>query len=399
MVTSGTSIPPKALRYLPHIAVASVGYVLFAYAAVPNVLMDRFAVGYTALGLVMSAALFSVVLVQPLCGHLTARTTTTRVLLTATAAHVLLAIVLDYVSSFETLLALRAVWGLSAGVILSVGGTHIARLYSGTAATRQQGIFGGMLTLGGVLGFLLAPRLIPTFAFLGLYTPGALLGIPALAVLWRYRGDRTTAPQSVTSTTNVNNDEGRSRTVTHPVVVVASVCYIASLSSYITLSTFITAYYNELGVLLPLNVLVLFVASAARIIGGSMVHRWTIDDRRIIGVTAAMAALGFVLMTGTQSAFFLIILPFVAMIAASSPFGAIYNIATKASVNEGSALAMVIAAGNIGALVLPTVTGVLRTITGGYGSAFLLLAIINAAAVVGIISLYLSRESTLRAVS
>jgi predicted MFS family arabinose efflux permease len=384
-----TTTTPKALRYLPHLAVASVGYVLFASAAVPDVLMNRFSVEYTALGLVMSAALLAVVIVQPFCGYLTKRTTTTRVLLAATAAHGVFAVALDHASGFEQLLILRVIWGLPAGIILSVGGTHIARLYTGANATRQQGIFGGMLTLGGVLGFLFVPFFVSPPSLLGLYSPSTFLSVPALAILWWYRGDRTTAPQSTASTATPNTAEEAERAITHPVVIVSSICYIATLGSYITLSTFITAYYDDLGVLLPLNILVLFAASSARVMGGTAVHRWTISDRRIISGASALAAIGFVVMTVTQSPFLVAILPIVTMLAVSFPFGSIYRISTDNNVNEGSALAVVIAAGNIGSLVLPAVIGSIRTATGGYGGGFLLLATVNAAAVVSIAALRL----------
>jgi nitrate/nitrite transporter NarK len=372
-------------RYSPHIAVFSVGYVLFVYAAVPNIFMTRFAMGFTALGLLMSAALFSVVLAQPLCSRLTTRISTTNILLAATVMHVLLAIALDFAQTFRTLLALRAVWGLAAGIILTSGGTHIARLYSGSAATRQQGIYGGMLTFGGALSFLLAPHLRLPFVPFDLFIPGALLGIPAIGILWWYRRDRTTAPQRPHSLSNSDANLSAQYILTHPAIIVASLCYIASLGSYVTLSTFITAYFDDLGVIGPLNVFVLLVASVARALGGAVVQWWSIGDRRIVRFATVSATLGFMLLAIVQSPPYIIILPFVVMLAVSFPFGAIYHIATETITEEGTALAIVIAAGNIAALILPTFTGILRATSGGYSSGFLLLGAINAVAVGSIV--------------
>ncbi|MXR22468.1 MFS transporter, partial [Halobacterium sp. PCN9] len=43
---------------------------------------------------------------------------------------------------------------------------------------------------------------------------------------------------------------------------------------------------------------------------------------------------------------------------------------------QGAALAVVVAAGNVAAVVLPTLTGVVRSATGGYGAVFVLLAVL-----------------------
>jgi cyanate permease len=69
------------------------------------------------------------------------------------------------------------------------------------------------------------------------------------------------------------------------------------------------------------------------------------------------------------------------MLAVSVPFGAIYNVAAGATAAEGSALAMVIAVGNLVALVLPVVTGSIRDATGGYEGAFMILVGLNTLAI------------------
>jgi nitrate/nitrite transporter NarK len=69
------------------------------------------------------------------------------------------------------------------------------------------------------------------------------------------------------------------------------------------------------------------------------------------------------------------------MLAVSLPFGAIYNVAADATTAEGSALAMVIAIGNLVALVLPVVTGSIRDATGGYEGAFMILVGLNVLAI------------------
>jgi len=77
--------------------------------------------------------------------------------------------------------------------------------------------------------------------------------------------------------------------------------------------------------------------------------------------------------------------PLIAMVAVSFPFGAIYGLAGDITTSEGIALAVVIAAGNFAALVLPAITGAIRDATGEYAGGFVLLGVVNAAAVTGII--------------
>ncbi|MEA5387786.1 MFS transporter [Haloarculaceae archaeon H-GB11] len=125
-----------------------MGYVTFAYAGVPAFFLDRYDIGYAAFGLLMSATLLPFVLVQWPASRLVERATSTRLLLGATVAQGALALTLDFAPSYEVLLGLRFLWGIAAGTLLSVGATHVARLYEGTAASRQQGLYGGMLTLG-----------------------------------------------------------------------------------------------------------------------------------------------------------------------------------------------------------------------------------------------------------
>lgn len=65
----------------------------------------------------------------------------------------------------------------------------------------------------------------------------------------------------------------------------------------------------------------------------------------------------------------------------SVPFGAVFKTAAAATPRDGTALAIVVAAGNVAALVLPAITGRIRDATGGYDLAFLLLAGLNALAI------------------
>ncbi len=407
MRTSTPSIP-KVLRVIPFLAVASVGYVLFAPAAVPEVLIRRFGIGYTAFGLLTSAPLFSFVLAQAPSSYLTARYSTTRILLAATAFHVVLALALDFATSFLTLLFLRTVWGLAAGTILTVGATHIARLQPGENTTRQQGIYGGVLTLGGAIAFVSTPLLLSAVEFGGLHSPGAVFGIFAVAACWRYRNEAVTAPRpqyastadtSESSNLNPSSSENSVMTekrttesdvrqiLTHPAVVVAALCYVATLGSYVTLSTFITAYFDTLGVSGPLNVLVLLVATTGRAVGGVVTRRWKLRDWTAITAATATAVVGFGVLVFGRSLAVVVIFPLVVMFAVSFPFGAIYGVAADTAVGEGVALAVVIAAGNLAALLLPALTGAIRDVTGGYRGGFLLLGVLNAVAVVGIVLL------------
>ena len=58
------------VRFGSHLVAFSVGYVVFSSASVPGVVMEEFDVGFTAVGLLMSAALTSFVAVQLIGGRL-----------------------------------------------------------------------------------------------------------------------------------------------------------------------------------------------------------------------------------------------------------------------------------------------------------------------------------------
>jgi len=64
----------------------------------------------------------------------------------------------------------------------------------------------------------------------------------------------------------------------------------------------------------------------------------------------------------------------------SVPFGAVYNLAAGATDADGTAIATVVAVGNVAALVLPPITGTIRETTGSYAGAFLVLGALNAVA-------------------
>lgn len=375
--------PPRTLRYAPHAAVLSAGYVVFSYAAVPRKLMATLDIGFAAFGLLMSAALLSFVLVQPVASRLVESASTTRVLLAATVAHALLAVALDAAGTFATILALRLCWGAAGGLLLSVGATHIARLYDGDAATFQQGVYGGLLTLGGAVGFLLAPRLLATTGGAGLYGFGAVLALPAVGMLWHHRDDRRTEPNYEAA----GRDASAFAVATDRTVVLASVCYVAVIGSYITISTFVTAYFDGLGVVGSANAAVLLLATVGRASGGVAVGRGAVGDARLIGGASLLGGVGLAALaagggvgSGTGTGL-VVALPLVVMFAVSVPFGAVYNVAAGATASEGAAIATVVAVGNVAALVLPAVTGTIRDATGEYGGGFALLATLNLAAV------------------
>lgn len=375
---------PRGLRIAPHLVVASVGYVVFAYAAVPDALMRELEVGFAAFGLLMSAALAAFVVAQAPTSRLVDRHSATRLLLVGTAAHALLAVALDLAPSFEALLALRFLWGLTGGFVLSAGATGISRLVSGGAATREQGVYGGMLTLGGAVGFLAAPTLVSLPV--GLNALGGVLALPGLVLLWRHRQTGLTAPATVsTSADSATATQPSVRSVvTHPAVVVASLAYVAIIASYITLSTFITSYYAELDVLGPLNAAVLLMATLGRAVGGTAVWRWPVGDTGLIGGSAALGALGFGALALGPSGVAVLVLPLVAMVAVSLPFGASYSLAADATGREGTAIATMVAVGNVASLVVPAVTGYLRDVMGSYVGGFAVLAVLNLLAVVGV---------------
>lgn len=386
--TGPEGVPSRALRYAPHAVVASVGYTMFGYAGVPAFYLDALGIEYAAFGLLMSATLLPFVLVQPLAGRLVGRYTTTRLLLWATAVHLVLAVALDLVPTYGALLAVRFLWGSAAGLLVSVGATHIARLYSGGAASSQQGIYGGMITLGGAVGFLTAPEFVAATRGIGVQLGGALLAVPALTVLYRDRGDRSTAPAD--SSAAAGGSVGS--TVTDRTVLLASLFYVAVIGSYITLSTFVTAYFADLGIVGPLNAAVLATATVGRSLGGTVVRYWPVGDAGVVAAATAVAVAGFAGLAFGPPGLALAVLPVVVMLAVSVPFGAVYNVAAEATEREGVALATVIAVGNFAALVLPAVTGAVRDATGDYGGAFLLLGLLNALACAGAGLLVLDRR-------
>ncbi|WP_232700869.1 MFS transporter [Halobacterium wangiae] len=362
------SSEPRRLRFAPHLAVFTVGYVTFTYSAVPGYVAARYDAGLTAVGLLMSAALVSFVFAQGVADRLVSRWTTTQVLLGLLAAHAAAAVVLDLTTTLAGALVMRTVWGLAGGLVLSVGATHIARLYDGAEATRQQGVYGGMLTLGAAVGFLLAEPIVATTGGFGIHALGALLAVPAVVALWPYRHATWTAGE--------HGGGPPLRTVLgNRTVLVAAFCYVAIIAGYITLSTFVTAYFGDFGVTGPLNAAVLAMATFGRAAGGTVAGRWSLSDERVVRATTVVGAASFLALT-VDVRLVALAFPLVAMVAVSLPFGAVFNLAATATPHQGAALAVVVAAGNVAAVVLPTLTGVVRTTTGGYGAVFVLLAVL-----------------------
>jgi nitrate/nitrite transporter NarK len=383
--------PTRRLELAPHAAAVSLGYVIFAYAAVPVSLTTRLDIDFASFGLLTSAALGAFVVAQPLASRLTDTHATASLLRWALVLHVVFAVGLDLVSSFPALVVLRGVWGVVGGFVLSVGATQLARLHAGTATTRQQGLYGGLLTLGGAVGFLVTPRLVDvataTPGIGPIHAPGALLALPALALLIRGRNDEETRPPAREGGGSPSSDGGEDRVsvLTHPVVLIAAFVYVAIIGSFVTLSTFVTAYYTDLGVVGPLSALVLLVATLGRWLGGRAVaDEWLTDATVILGGTAVAAA-GFVALAAPLPPSLVVALPVVAMLAVSLPFGAVYAVAARATPRDGAALAVVVAAGNVGSIVLPAATGAARDTTGGYEMGFLALGVLNVLALGGVV--------------
>ncbi|WP_255197501.1 MFS transporter [Halorarius litoreus] len=374
--------PPRALRYAPHLAALGSGYTMFAYAGVPALFRQRYEVGFAAIGLVMSAALLGFVLVQWPSGRVLTRVRTTRLLFGTAVANVVLALALDVAPTYPALLALRFLWGGTYGLVVTAGATHISRLYPASAATRQQGIFGGMSTLGGAVGFLVAPQLVTATDGVGVHAGGVVFVLPAVVALGVHWSGHHTAPP--------DTDRQRGtlwRAAQDPIVLASSLCYVAVIGSYITLSTFVTSYFDDLGITGPLNAVVLGVATTGRIVGDSPVSRLSVGNATFVAGATAVACAGFGALAGLSTGATMVWLPFVVMLAVSIPFGAIYNIAAQGPRQDGAALAVVIAVGNAAALVLPAVTGALREVTGDYRGAFVLLATLNLVAVASALTL------------
>lgn len=125
--------------------------------------------------------------------------------------------------TFLAVLGFRFFWGLVAGLVLSVGATHIARLYSSDVASGHQGVYGGMLSLGGAFGFLFAPTLVVTTGGIGVHALEGLFTLPAIGALYRNREERLTSPVKTRFNVAVAS------VLTNPVVVLASLCYVAAI--------------------------------------------------------------------------------------------------------------------------------------------------------------------------
>jgi predicted MFS family arabinose efflux permease len=400
--------PTRRLELAPHAAAVSLGYVIFSYAAVPVSLTTRLGIDFASFGLLTSAALGAFVLSQPVASRLTDTESTARLLRWALLAHVVLAVGLDLVASFPALLVLRGVWGLVGGFLLSVGATQLARLHTGAATTRQQGVYGALLTFGGAVGFLVTPSLVEvataTPGVGPIHAPGALLALPAFVLVARRDGDDATrpptgdgtepdavgsrsgpGPETLAEAGSGGEPEPRVSVLTHPVVLLAAFVYVAIIGSFVTLSTFVTAYYTDLGVAGPLSAFVLVVATVGRWLGGRAVADEWLTDATVILWGTAVAAVGFVALAAPLPQALVVALPPVAMLAVSLPFGAVYAVAARATPRDGAALAVVVAAGNVGSIVLPAATGAARDVTGAYGVGFLALGSLNVLALVGVV--------------
>ena len=166
--------------------------------------------------------------------------------------------------------------------------------------------------------------------------------------------------------------------------MIAASCYIATIGSYITLSTFITAYLEDVETVAYANAAVLLMASLGRAAGGLSAGHTVLSDGRLIWLGIGLGGSCFLLLGGGIAGAFVVALPLVAMLAISVPFGSIYAMAADSKTADATALAVVIAVGNIAALIVPAVTGWLRELTGGYEAGFLVLAVLNGVALVGI---------------
>jgi nitrate/nitrite transporter NarK len=372
-----TDGPPRTLRVAPHVATFGVGWALLTYSAVPGFVVARYDTTLTTVGLFMTAPLAMVVVAQAPAGKLVSSYSTTTVLSGVLLGFAAVTAALDFAPTLGVALVLRAAMGLAAGLALSAGATHLARLFTGRAATRQQGVYGGMVTLGGAAGFLVGPTLVRVAGGVGLHAVGGLLGVVAAVMLLANRGEPWTGGATTA------RDGSPFDVLRNPVVVAGSVCYAATLGSYITLSTFITSYFADLRVAGPLNAFVLVLATLGRGLGGVVSKRFALSDERFTRVATGVAAAAFLamLLPGRVVA---VTLPLVAMVAVSLPFGSVYSFSAAATEYDGSALAFVIAVGNGAAALLPAVTGYVRTTTGDYRLAFVLIAALNLAAALGL---------------
>jgi predicted MFS family arabinose efflux permease len=375
------------VRFGPHLVAFSVGYVVFSYASVPGAVMEEFDVGFTAVGLLMSAALTSFVAVQLIGGRLVDARPTLPVLFGVVLVNAGLAIALDLSATFLHLLVLRGLWGFAGGLAVTVCATQISRVYSGTSATVHQSVNGGMFTLGGASAFVVTPVIVGYTGWFGVHAGGALVALPAILALWTDRGSAdATAPaghgsRSTERPATTASETPRFATLRNRVVLLAAVCNVATLGAYITLSTFVTSYFDDVGVIGPLNALALLVASLGRVAGGLAILRPGLEDGHVIAAASGAGALGLVLLAlAGDGTTLIVLLPLVALAAVSLPFGAIFKTTAGASRRDGTAVAIVVAAGNGAAIVLPAVTGWLRDVTGGYDGAFVLLALVNAVA-------------------
>lgn len=369
---------PRSLAVAPHVATLSVGYVTYAYTSVPTVVQERYGVSFVAIGLLMSTVLLGIGLVQIPGGRLLDRISTIKGLVWVSAVQGALAITLDFAPSFGALIALRVLWGLASGLVLLTGATHLARLYDGRAAMRQQGIFGGMITVGGAIGLLVAPEIISITGWLGLHGSGAVLAGAAILLTLNGKGNGKARELAAGHGEEYSIRELFSRPpISEHAIWLAGVCYVAVIASYISLSTFISSYFTDLGITARLDVVVFLMASVGRVGGGIFAEAFGADDVRMIVVAMVTAGVAFVGLA-TLSGPVLIVLPLVTIVAISSPFGAVFNVTSDVADDEksGAALAIVIAMGNFAGLAFPTITGAIRDTTGSYAGAFGLIAVV-----------------------
>lgn len=304
-----------------------------------------------------------------------------------------LAITLDFAPSFSVLVALRALWGLASGLVLLTGATHLARLYDGRVATRQQRILGGMITAGGAIALLVTPEVVATTGWTGVHASGAALAGAAILFTLHGKGNEHARELAARHGERRPVRELLSRPPTpERAIWLASVCYVAVIGGYISLSTFISSYFADLGITGSLDAIVFLMATVGRVGGGVFAEAFDTNDIRMIVVAMVTASVAFVGLA-TLSGPVLIVLPLLTMIAISSPFGAVFNVTSDVAANEesGAALVIVIAMGNSAGLAFPTITGAVRDTTGSYAGAFGLIAVV---CVIGVVAgAYVGRHS------
>lgn len=258
----------------------------------------------------------------------------------------------------------------AAGAGISAGVSHVA----GWAPPQRQGTALGVLGIGNVgtaLSVFAAPRLSAALGWAWVFCVAGMMSLVCGVVFWCLGRDGR-APHRH-SLRWISHLFVRSR-----LIWVLSSFYVVTLGGFVALGGYLPTFLvREFHLSLADAGLrtagFATVAAVARPVGGRLADR--LGGERVLQIVFAALVPGTILLISTDlRAFTVGALGSGAMMGLGN--GAVFKLAAQYFAGEiGAVTGLIAAVGGLGGFVLPILFGIAHEITGGYGPAFVLLAV------------------------